>query len=120
MTILAQFNDCHSCNDARSMVQKRNGSLVVWCFLVVFLWQCFCGSVLEVVFFCWCGGFFCGGVFVVVLSRFFCGGVVVFSVVVFLWYDSGVFGWCRGVFCGGVFVVVFLRRCGGLFAAVFL
>ena len=24
MTILAQFNDCHCCNDARSLVQKKN------------------------------------------------------------------------------------------------
>ena len=26
MTILAQLNDCHSCNDARSIVQKKNHS----------------------------------------------------------------------------------------------
>ena len=24
MTILAQLNDCHCCNDARSLVQKKN------------------------------------------------------------------------------------------------
>ena len=83
--------------------------------MVVFLWWCFCGGVLVVVFLCWCGVFvlvwwcFCGGVFVVVfLWRCSCGGVFV---VVFLW-------WC---FCGGVFVV-WLRwcSCGGVFVAVFL
>ena len=26
MTILAQLNDCHSCNDARSIVQKKRGN----------------------------------------------------------------------------------------------
>ena len=36
--------------------------------MVVFLWWCFCGGVLVVVFLCWCGGVFvfCGVVFVVV------------------------------------------------------
>ena len=28
MTILAQPNDCHSCNDARSIVQKKSGAKV--------------------------------------------------------------------------------------------
>ena len=41
---------------------------------------------------CFCGCFFCGGVFVVVWWCF-CGGAVVF------------FLWC---FCGGVLGVVFL------------
>ena len=26
--------------------------------MVVFLWWCFCGGVLAVVFLCWCGGVF--------------------------------------------------------------
>ena len=50
---------------------------VWWCggvFVVVFLWWCFCGGV------------FCGGVFVVLVWWCFCGGVfvAVFFVVVFL------------------------------------
>ena len=37
MTILAQFNDCHCCNDARSLVQKeqKKGAVLP-------LWQSFC------------------------------------------------------------------------------
>ena len=84
----------------------------------MFLWWCFCGGVLVVVFLCWCGGVFlvvflwwcfCGGVFVVVFLRW-C------LVVVFLWWCS-----CRCVcvlvfvwwcFCGGVFVLVFLWGTG--------
>ena len=34
MTILAQFNDCHCCNDARSLVQKKItmiGLGQIWC-----------------------------------------------------------------------------------------
>ena len=101
----------------------------------MFLWWCFCGGVLVVVFLCWCGGVFvvvslwwclcggafvvvflwwcfCGGVFALVFLRWcFCGGV---SVVVFLWWCfCGVVAvvflwWC---FCGGVLVVVFLWWC---------
>ena len=74
--------------------------------MVVFLWWCFCGGVLVVVFLCWYGGVFCGGVF--------CGGVLV---VVFLCWYGGVFvvvflRWCS---CGGVFVVVFLGWCLAVF-----
>ena len=40
MTILAQFNNCHYCNDARSLVQKKilGGCIVVW---LVFLFEFF-------------------------------------------------------------------------------
>ena len=44
--------------------------------LLVFVWLCFCGGVLAVLFLWWCGG--------VGLLWCFCGGVVV-GVVVFLW-----------------------------------
>ena len=71
----------------------------------MFLWWCFCGGVLVVVFVWWC---FCGGVLVVLFLWWcFCAGVFV---LVFLW-------WC---FCGGVFVVVFLWcGCGGVFVVVY-
>ena len=87
------------------------GGVLVVVFLWWFLWWCFCGGV--VVFLCWCGSVFvevflwwcsCGGVFVLVWWCF-CVGVVMF-----LW-------WC---FCGGVLVVVFLWWCfcGGVFGVV--
>ena len=56
----------------------------LWCFcggdFLVFLWRCFRGGVVAVVFLWWCS---CGGVFVVVLRLCFGG-----CVVVLLWWCS--------------------------------
>ena len=61
---------------------------------MVFLWGCFSGGV--VVWWCFCGDRWCGGVCVVVF-LFWCGGVFVLV-----------------CFCGGV-VEVFLCFCDGVF-----
>ena len=40
MTILAQTNDCHSCNDARSIVQKKKFRVLSKKFVGEVIWSC--------------------------------------------------------------------------------
>ena len=51
MTTLAQLHDCHSCNDERSIDQKkldhtlaRKNDSPTWCGVIVVVW-CYCGGV---------------------------------------------------------------------------
>ena len=50
MTILAQFNDCHCCNDARSLVQKKRITKCCACFSrqISEDWKCFYWSIFSV------------------------------------------------------------------------
>ena len=98
---MAVFKDCHQrLPKVLLKLWRVCGGVLV----VVFLWWCFCGGV-------FCGGVgFCGGVVVFV---WWCGVfavVVLFFVVVWWCFCSGVvFLWF--CFCGGVVVKIVIKDC---------